>query len=123
MPGTDGGPGARRPFSPASTSPMTETPQELAARLNLETGRVRWPELQRHFARGSVLLASRDIDLIEAGSALIRDDTAAVAAWKKRGQLRLAEDGDARRWQSGDRELWALVVAPWVLVQEAKDPG
>lgn len=98
---------------------MNESPEELAARLNLEAGRVRWAELQRHFARGSLLLVSPELDLIEAGAALIRDDESAVAAWKERGKLRIAADEDARRWQSRDREFWALVVAPWVLVQEA----
>ncbi|MCP4994198.1 MAG: DUF2288 family protein, partial [Gammaproteobacteria bacterium] len=27
---------------------------------------------------------------------------------------------DAKRWNETDPDLWAVVVAPWILVQEAK---
>ncbi|MFT5113162.1 MAG: hypothetical protein ACI8P9_002490, partial [Parasphingorhabdus sp.] len=34
--------------------------------------------------------------------------------------VRQAEIEDARRWNESQSELWAVVVAPWVLVQEGK---
>lgn len=100
---------------------MAETDDELTARLNLETGRLEWTELQRHFARGIVLVVSRDLDLVEAGATLVRDDKHTVSAWKNEGRLRPAGDEDARRWQSENAGFRALVVAPWVVVQEAGD--
>lgn len=100
---------------------MSEPHEELTTRLNLETGRLEWTELQRHFARGIVLVVSRDLDLVEAGATLIRDDKDTVAAWKDQGRLRPAGDADARRWQSENAGFWALVIAPWVVVQEAGD--
>lgn len=99
---------------------MTESPQDLAARLNLETGRLEWAELQRHFARGIVLVVAPDLDLTGVAAALVRDDRPAVAAWKDGGRLRAAADDDARRWHSGNASFRAVVVAPWVLVQETE---
>ena len=91
---------------------------ELRQKLNLETGRIAWPEIQRHFARGAVLVVSPDLDLVEVGLRLARDDSDSVRAWTETGGLRHAEDEDARRWMAEDTELWAVVVAPWVLTQE-----
>ncbi len=99
----------------------SESDEELAARLNLETGRLDWAELQRYFARGNVLAVSRELDLIEVATALVRDDSDTVAEWKTRGQVRAARDEDARRWQRDAAGFWAVVVAPWVVVQEAVD--
>ena len=32
--------------------------------------------------------------------------------------LRRASDDDARRWSAQNTEFWAMVIAPWVIVQE-----
>lgn len=98
-----------------------ESGDDLAARLNLETGRLDWAELQRHFARGNVLAVSRELDLIEVAAALARDDSTAIAGWKASGRVRAARDEDARRWHSKAAGFWAVVVAPWVVVQEAAE--
>lgn len=100
---------------------MTESREELTARLNLETGRIGWTELQRHFARGEVLVAARELDLLEVAAALVRDDKTAVVGWKDRGVLHAARDEDALRWQARNQDFWAVVVAPWVVAQEARD--
>lgn len=100
---------------------MTETPERLAERLNLETGRLDWSELQPHFARGIVVRVSSDLDLIEAAVAVARDDKDRIEGWMSRDRLRSAADTDARRWENARQEFWAVVVAPWVIVQEATD--
>jgi len=100
---------------------MEESTEELAARLNLETGRLAWAELQPHFARGNVIRVGADLDLVNVGVALARDDRASVARWKSDDAVRAATDDDARRWQAANQSFWALVVAPWVLVQESED--
>ena len=99
---------------------MTDEPdKELqSAKLNIETGVIAWEELARHFARGVVICVSADLDLVSVGQALFSDDAARVDAWRQVGQLNRASDDDARRWHAQSSEFWALVVAPWVLVQE-----
>ena len=96
-----------------------ETDKEVqSAKLNIETGLIAWDELARHFARGVVIRVSPELDLVEVGQALLSDDAPAVDCWRQSTQLERASDDDARRWHANSSEFWALVVAPWVLVQE-----
>lgn len=97
-----------------------ESREALAARLNSATARLQWRELAPHFARGAVVHVAVNLDLIEAGVAFARDERGKVQAWLEAGSIAMATDADAKRWSAEDAELWASVVAPWVLVQEAK---
>ncbi len=92
---------------------------ELRQKLNLETGKIEWPELQRHFARGSVIVVDSGLDLIEVAVKFIRDDKSRIENWLNAGQIKRANDDHARRWHQADIIFWAVVIAPWVLVQEA----
>ena len=89
--------------------------------LNAQTGNIGWPELSRHFARGAVVVVGPGQDLIAVARCLVEDRERQIAKWFETGQIRRAQDNDARRWQTADSEFWAVVVAPWVLVQEKLD--
>ena len=39
-------------------------------------------------------------------------------AWTESGKLAGASDDQAKRWIASDALLWAVVIKPWVLVQE-----
>ncbi|MFW2438707.1 MAG: DUF2288 domain-containing protein [Arenicellales bacterium] len=97
---------------------MNEDIHQITARLNTETARISWPELERHFARGVLLTASPALDLVQLGAHMIHDDKSIIDAWLETGELRKTTDEDARGWSEGESTLWAVVVAPWVLVQE-----
>ncbi len=95
--------------------------EPLAARLHRETGRIGWAELARHFARGVVLRVAAGTDLLAVATAMAADDRGAVERWMASGELASATTDDARRWERDGGLLWAVVVAPWVLVQESRD--
>lgn len=98
---------------------MEDTLLPLHTRMNLETARISWPELERHFASGKVILAATELDLVEVATRIVQDDGAQVKSWMRTKQLGQLSDAIAKRWvkeQPGN--LWAVVVAPWVLVQE-----
>ena len=97
---------------------MEESTEELSIRLNTETARISWQELERHFARGVLLTVSPSLDLVQVGVHMIHDDKTIVDAWLESGDLRKATDDEARYWSENDAILWAVVVAPWVLVQD-----
>jgi len=101
---------------------MTSDPESsdelLRAKLNLETARISWQELQRFFAMGSTLSVSSDLDLVEVGVCFARDDAAIVENWLKAGTVAPVSDELARHWLEKDADLWCLVVRPWVLVQD-----
>ena len=96
---------------------MKEDLEQIIARLNIETARIEWKSLERHFARGALLSVSPELDLVQVGAHMIHDDKTIVNAWLDAGELRNSTDDDARRWSEGEQVLWAVVVAPWVLVQ------
>jgi len=91
---------------------------ELRKKLNLETGKIEWSELQRHFARGVVIAVRADLELIDVALKFTHDDRAEIERWLNSGQLKRANDDLARQWQQHTPIFWAIVVAPWVLVQE-----
>lgn len=99
---------------------MDEFELPLKTRLNLETARITWKELGFFFARGRVIQVIAAIDLIEVASALANDDAQQVATWLNTQQVRVLPDDIAKEWAADDSELWAVVVAPWVVVQKRK---
>lgn len=86
--------------------------------LNLETGKLSWRELQRHFARGAVIVVARELDLIDVAMAFAQDHAVQTKTWLVTGQIAHASEADARRWHDRSSVFWSLVTAPWVLVQE-----
>ena len=87
--------------------------------INAQTGRIGWSELERYFAMGRLVCVEQTEDLVEVAEKLVEDDASAVEHVRERGLLRRVTDRDALRWHDGNTEFWAVVVAPWVLVQEA----
>lgn len=101
-----------------------DTPDKLRARLNTETARITWNELAPHFARGMLVTVDAGLDLVDVAAAFVENRLDAVDAWVESGQVARSDDDDARRWAKSDALLWAVVVAPWVLVQESnREPG
>jgi hypothetical protein len=91
----------------------------LHTRMNLETARIAWPELERHFAGGKVILVAPELDLVDVATCIVQDDSKQVKSWMDTQQVGQLNDETAKRWVKEQPEnLWAVVVAPWVLVQE-----
>ncbi|ODU34493.1 MAG: hypothetical protein ABS92_15810 [Thiobacillus sp. SCN 63-374] len=95
------------------------TPSDiLRAKLNLETAQLAWPELERHFARGDVIKVAVGVDLVDAALQVAENNAATVQEWLADGRIARAELSDAEDWHARQPMFWAVVVAPWVLVQE-----
>jgi hypothetical protein len=89
------------------------------ARINSETAKIPWRELQRFFAAGKVMQVDNSLDLVDVACALHEDDLERVERWTRASQLAPVADDQARTWYDGDAVLWAVVIKPWILVQEA----
>ncbi|TDY02564.1 DUF2288 domain-containing protein [Thiohalophilus thiocyanatoxydans] len=101
-----------------SDEPVELNAAELRQKLNLETGQLPWSELQRHFARGVVVVADSQLDLIEVAAAFAEDDKTRIEQWIQHKQLARANDEHALNWSEQQPDFWSVVVAPWVIVQE-----
>lgn len=87
-----------------------------------ETAKIRWRELEVHFARGAVIYVSNELDLVDAAWAVSKDDTVKVSEWIDAGKILRRFDELAATWDEEDAVVWCVVVKPWVLVQPAMDP-
>ena len=100
------------------TNPDKDT--ELRIKINRETSRLPWAELERHFAAGSVVWISDELDLVDVAVRVSHDDKASISEWMRAGRLSRVSDQQALRWTETQAELWAVVVSPFVLVQQQK---
>jgi hypothetical protein len=93
---------------------------ELITRLNGETAKIEWHELQKHYASGSVIAVAAGFDLIKVAIALHQDDSEQVKKWLAEKLVVEVSDSQAQRWYDEKTSVWALVIPPFVLVQEKK---
>ena len=93
---------------------------ELITRLNGETAKIEWHELQKHYASGSVIAVAARFDLIKVAIALHQDDTAQIKQWLAEDSIQQVTDSQAQQWYDQNTAVWALVIPPFVLVQEKK---
>ncbi len=82
-----------------------------------QTARIRWHDLQTHYARGAVVLVAPELDLVEVAVQLGLDNAATFQSWIDGGKVAAPSEAQALAWYDANAELWAVVAAPWVLVQ------
>lgn len=97
---------------------MTEQPSTLYAKLLGETAPIRWEEVQPFFARGALLWVDPALDLIAVAQAFAEDEKAPIQAWMAADQVGKVSDSRALALCEGEPDLWAVVVSPWVLIQD-----
>ena len=100
------------------TKPENDT--DLRIKVNMETARLPWSELQRHFAQGTVVYVSEELDLVDVAVRISHDDKASITQWMNEGKLAKASDLQAETWAASEALLWTSVVSPFVLFQPEK---
>lgn len=101
---------------------IEKDPALIRLKLNHDTAKIKWSALHEHQQEESVIAVSTDLDLIDVACEFTLDNSAQVKAWLEQAQIAKVSDEQAQQWKTEERELWAVVVAPWVLVQNQK-PG
>jgi len=92
--------------------------QELSrSKVNMETARIQWRELQRFFASGAAIFVDCELDLVEVAFQFSEDNKQLVENWMQVEKVALVTDAQAKVWHIEDTIVWAVVVSPWVLVQ------
>lgn len=91
---------------------------ELLTKLNLETSLISWHDLQTYYARGHVVRVAPDLDLLDVAAELAADNKERFERWMKENRIGDVPPDMAQAWYDRNAELWAVVVAPWVLVQD-----
>jgi hypothetical protein len=86
--------------------------------LLLETAQIHWHELQRFFASGSAVAVDASLDLIHVAEHIHKDNAAQIKQWMDEGLVDVVKDAQASEWFASNTLLWAIVIKPWVLVQQ-----
>jgi hypothetical protein len=93
---------------------------ELESQINLETAQIRWHELQRFFASGNAIAVDSGLDLPYVAAQIVADNAAQIKSWMDAGLVDAVQAHQAQSWYEADALVWAVVIKPWVLVQEVK---
>ncbi len=100
---------------------VTEREHLLRQDYHQQTARIHWHELQTYYAGGSVIVVAPGLNLVEVAVQLGLDSTACFQNWIESGEVAAVSDEQALIWYESNAQLWAVVAAPWVLVQQADD--
>jgi len=97
---------------------MSLSNEEIKAKLNLETGKLAWTELEQLFAKGVVVCVDKKQDLIKVAAALAEDQASKIAALLETNKITKPDNEQAILWHQNKQVFWAVVVAPWIVIQE-----
>jgi len=106
-------------YADAFSEHTEQTQTTLYAELLGQTGKIEWQEIERFFAKGQVVRVAPELDLVAVAMAMVEDDVEKMRPWHKQGQVGLLDNQTARHWAEVAPTLWAVVVSPWILVQQA----
>jgi hypothetical protein len=70
------------------------------------------------FASGSAVFVASSLDLIDVAYQFSIDNKDQVTQWMQNNQISLVSDQQALMWLEADTTVWAVVLKPWILVQE-----
>ena len=90
---------------------------ELLPILNQECSKIPWSELQRFFATGHAIFVHESLDLIDTAAEIALDNKDQLKGWLEEELVANVSDSMAQQWWDQESSVWAVVVAPWVFVQ------
>ncbi|ROL78400.1 DUF2288 domain-containing protein [Pseudomonas vranovensis] len=97
---------------------MTDQPSTLYAKLLGETAIIEWKALERFWAKGDLIWVEPTLDLIEVAQAMAENRSETFAKWRNAGTVGAVTAEQALDLQSRDPEIWAVVVSPFIVIQE-----
>ena len=96
--------------------------QDLRAELAEILDEAAWDWLVPHVKRDVVVVVTQELDLLDVGVAIARDDTVSVQHWISEQLLHKPFPEQLSDWNNDQtKRFQALIVQPYVLVQES--PG
>ncbi len=93
---------------------------DLQQKIIAETAKIAWSSLQKFYAAGRVIWVSDTLDLVEVAMKFVEDDIEAIQNILVCGKIEKLSQDKAKQWHEQHVELWATVIAPWVLVQHKR---
>lgn len=101
---------------------MSESELSLHQKLNLETAKICWKEIEMFFAKGNLLQVSSGLDLVTIAEQIASDQQPQIEALILNKKIEFATPDWVKKNCQSSTELWAVVVAPYVICQLAEKP-
>ena len=93
--------------------------ETLRSAIKEQIGIIAWKSLARFFAGGTAVAIDAELDLADVAFQFSQNNRAIVEQWMSAGKINKVSDEQAKRWFETDAIVAAIVISPWVLVQEA----
>lgn len=93
-------------------------PESLKEKLNRDTAKISWNSLVSYDQNDSIIEAHPQLDLIDVACAFVSDNTDQVKTWLESNLLSKLNEKDVKIREAENSEVWAVVVPPWILVQQ-----
>ena len=103
--------------TPTIVDSTTDRESLLRQEYHSQTARIPWHDLQTYYARGSVIFVGDSLNLVEVAVQLGMDNTPQFQQWIDDSMIATVTEEQALGWYDSNPKLWAVVAAPWVLVQ------
>lgn len=95
---------------------------DLRANLAESVDLARWDWLQPHARRDAIVVVAGEANLLDVGAAMAADRVDAVRAWIEDGTIHKPTSDQIAAWDGEpDKSFNALIVAPFVLVEETDE--
>lgn len=95
-----------------------KTEESLREHYQKDAGPIRWKDLERFFAQGVLIEVDSSLNLIDVAVAMGLDQSEKIKEWMAKELYRKISDECALDWIKRDPILVAIVVNPWIIVQE-----
>jgi hypothetical protein len=105
--------------------PMSEPMRDLRSELEKSIDSATWEWLLPHHEHDAIIWVDASIDLVDVGMAIAQDQTQPVQHWIAEQVIAKPSEAQKSRWSNADANLQfsALIVRPYVLIQEKANPS
>ncbi|MEM9002282.1 MAG: DUF2288 domain-containing protein [Cyanobacteria bacterium P01_F01_bin.86] len=98
--------------------------QQLRQDLAAMVGPAEWHNLLPHAARDSIVIVNSGLDLVDVGVAVATDNVNSVQRWISEALITKPTVEQLQDWdRDRSRQFQALIVQPYVLIQDIDEPN
>ena len=83
-----------------------------------QTARIGFTELALWHAKGAIVHVDDSLDLIKIATEFSADSRDSIAKLVREGLVKKIDDETAKHWVNEKILVWAVVITPWILVQQ-----
>ena len=93
--------------------------EELRQQLTENLDEAEWEWLSPHVKRDAVIVVAKELDLLDVGEAIASDKVSEVQVWIEEAFITKPSNEQMGEWNNQqDKRFNALIVEPYVLIQE-----